>query len=392
MTGSNDTDGRPALLLLSSDAVWTESVLDEAADLGVARLVAASGARDAVALLCGGERFSHLLLHPPAADGLLPDLIGLTVGEAESGIAMVLLGEGGAEVRRLPCGGRAILVRGLRPGWLGPALAESEAVPAGLGADVPLDDLLTALGAGRLQTRYQPVVRLADGVPLGLEALARLEHPTLGTLPPDHFVPRIEAAGFATRLARVAVRRAFAEWGGDALSGLGVRLGVNLPLEVLLLPGMVDRLETWREEADILPGRITVELTETHPVTRPDLLLPVLTRLREAGYSLAIDDVGPAMRDYQDLFALPFTAMKLDKEVVQASASSTVALRFIERATAAARQAGLLVIAEGIETAADLTRMTRLGVDAAQGFLIARPLTAVATLIWHAAWSRRHAA
>jgi EAL domain-containing protein (putative c-di-GMP-specific phosphodiesterase class I) len=392
MTGSNDADNGPALLLLSSDADWTESVRREAAGLGVARLMAVSRASDAVALLCGGERLSHLLLYPPAADGLLPDLIGLTVGEAESGIAMVLLGDDDAEVRRMPCGGRALLVRRPSPGWLGRALGESAAVPAGLEAELPLDDLLTALGAGRLQTRYQPVVRLSDGMPLGLEVLARLEHPTLGTLPPDLFVPRIEAAGFATRLARVVVRRAFADWGGDALSGLGVWLAVNLPLDVLLLPGMADRLETWREDAGILPGRITVELTETHPVTRPDLLRPVLTRLREAGYKLAIDDVGPAMRDHEDLFALPFTAMKLDKDVVQASASSAVALRFVERATMAARRSGLLVIAEGIETAADWTRMERLGVDAAQGFLVARPLTTVATLIWHAAWSRRHAA
>jgi EAL domain-containing protein (putative c-di-GMP-specific phosphodiesterase class I) len=257
---------------------------------------------------------------------------------------------------------------------------------------LPLDDLLAALGAGRLQTRYQPVVRLSDGTPLGLEVLARLEHPALGTLPPDRFVPRIEAAGFATRLARVVVRRAFAEWSGDALPELGVRLGVNLPLDVLLLPGTADRLETWREEAGIRPGRITVELTETHPVVQPDLLRPVLTRLREAGYGLAIDDVGPAMRDHEDLFALPFTAMKLDKDVVHASADSAVALRFVERATAVARRSGLLVIAEGIKTAADWARMERLGVDAAQGFLIARPLTAVATVIWHAAWSRRRAA
>lgn len=392
MTGSNDTDNGPALLLLSSDADWTESVRNEMAALGAARLLSVNHAREAVALLSGGERFSHLLLYPPAADGLLPDLIGLTTGEAESGIATVLLGEGGAQAQRMPGGGRAILVRRSSSGWLRHALAQSEALPAGLDAELPLDDLLAALGAGRLQTRYQPVVRLSDGLPIGLEVLARLEHPTLGTLPPDRFVPRIEAAGFATRLARIVVRRAFAEWGGDALSALGVRLAVNLPLDVLLLPGTADRLETWREEAGIPPGRIVVELTETHPVAQPELLRPVLTRLRAAGYGLAIDDVGPAMRDHEDLFALPFTAMKLDKEVVQASAHNPVALRFVERASAAARRAGLLVIAEGIETAADWARMEQIGVDAAQGFLIARPLTAVATAIWHAAWSRRRAA
>jgi EAL domain-containing protein (putative c-di-GMP-specific phosphodiesterase class I) len=392
MTGSNQENAGPALLLLSDNAGWTESTRAEAAALGIVWLLAVRDAPDALALLSGGQRFTHLLLHPAAADDLLPDLIGLTAGEAESGIATLLLGTGGDAARHLPGGGRATLVAAPTPGWLGPALALSEPAAAGLAAGLPLDDLLAALAAGRLQTRYQPVVRIADGLPIGLEVLARLEYPGLGTLPPDCFVPRIEAAGFATALARVVVRRAFADWRAGALPALGVRLGVNLPLEVLLLPGTAAHLEAWRAEAAIPPGSITVELTETHPVDRPDLLRPVLGVLGDAGYRLAIDDVGPAMANPDALFALPFTSMKLDKEVVRASAGSAAALRFIERAAAAARRAGLLVIAEGVETVADWARMERLGVDAAQGFLIARPLTAAAVAIWHAAWSRRRAA
>ena len=81
------------MLLLSRSARWTDSVRRQAAGLRVERLLAVTDARDAVALLCCGEQFSHLLMHPPAAGELLPDLIGLTTGEAESGIATVLLGK-----------------------------------------------------------------------------------------------------------------------------------------------------------------------------------------------------------------------------------------------------------------------------------------------------------
>ena len=384
----NHADSGPALLLLNRSAGWFDSVRREAAGLRLARLLCVSDARDAVALLCCGERFSHLLIHPPAADGLLPDLIGLTTGEAESGIATVLLGEDGSAARRLPGGGRAMVVAQSSAGWLGRALAQASMVPLEA-VPVPLDDLLAALTAGRLQTRYQPVVRLADGVPIGLEALARLEHPALGTLAPDRFVPQIETAGFAARLAEGVARRAFAEWSGDALLRLELRLAVNLPLDVLLLPGAAERLEGWREEAGIDPGRIIVELTETHPIGHHDLLRPVLTRLRAAGYELAIDDVGPDIRDYQDVIGLPFTTMKLDKAVVRDSARSAAARRFLEAAIAAAKTAGMLVIAEGIEDCADWARMVSLGVDAGQGFLIARPLTAAATTIWYASWPRR---
>ena len=388
MTGLNERTNAPALLLLSRSASWIDSVRHEAAALGVARLLTVSDARDAVALLCCGERFTHLLMTPPSADGLLPDLIGLTTGEAESGIATVLLGEDGAAARGLPGGGRATVVPHASAGWLGGALAQAAASPPNA-EDVPLDELLASLAAGHLQTRYQPVVRLADGVPLGLEALARLEHPALGTLAPDRFVPQIETAGFAARLAELVVRRAFAEWGGDALLRVQLRLAVNMPLDVLLAPGAAERLETWRDEAGIEPGRVIVELTETHPIGRPELLRPVLQQLSASGYRLAIDDVGPDMRDYQDLIGLPFTAMKLDKAVVQDSASSPAARHFLQRAITAARTAGMMVIAEGIEDPASWARMAELGVDAGQGFLIARPLTAAATAIWHASWPRR---
>jgi EAL domain-containing protein (putative c-di-GMP-specific phosphodiesterase class I) len=388
MTGSTLAHDAPALLLLSRNAGWTDSVRREAARLPVARLLTVSDARDAVALLCCGERFSHLLMHPPAADGLLPDLIGLTTGEAESGIATILLGKDGAAARCLPGGGRATVVPRPSEGWLGPALQQAAASPPEP-VPLPLDDLLGSLAAGRLQTRYQPVVRLADGMPLGLEALARLEHPQLGTLAPDRFVPQIEAAGFAARLAELVARRAFAQWGGDALLRLELRLAVNLPLDVLLLPGAAARLEAWRVEAGIDPGRLVVELTETHPIGRPDTLRPVLTGLREAGYGLAIDDVGPDLRDYNEIVGLPFTTMKLDKAVVQDSAASAAARRFLEGAIATAQAAGMLVIAEGIEDHDDWSRMAALGVHAGQGFLIARPLTAAAVGIWHASWPRR---
>jgi EAL domain-containing protein (putative c-di-GMP-specific phosphodiesterase class I) len=388
-TGHQDT--RPGLLLLSRDEKWCDSARGEAARLGGARLLSVTDACHAVELLSGGEHFSHLLMHPPTAEGLLPDLIDLTVGEAESGIAAVLLGEGAEKAQLLPGGGRATVVPRASPGWLGPALAARAEDPPGAESELPLNELLTALAAGRLRTRYQPVVLVSDGAPLGLEALARLEHATLGTLPPDRFVPRLEAAGFALSLARLVARRALAEWGGDALPKLGLRLGINLPLDVLLQPDTPDWLEACRKEAGIAAGHLTVELTETHPIPAPEQLELILARLHAAGYRLSIDDVGADLRGDEALFGMPFDSLKLDKDVVQASATDPAAMQFAERATRTAQAAGRIVIAEGIETEDDWSRMAGIGVDAAQGFLIGRPLTTRAAVIWHAAWLRRHA-
>ena len=204
-------------------------------------------------------------------------------------------------------------------------------------------------------------------------------------------MPQVEAAGYAGLLAETVVRRAFGEWRGDALQKLGLGLAVNLPLDVLMLPGEAELLEAAREQAGIDPGRLTVELTETHPVLRPELLRPVLERLRTVGYQLSIDDVGPGTIDVASLLALPFTVLKLDRDVVRGSESDPAAAGFIATTIAGARQAGMKVSAEGIETVEDWARMERLGVDAAQGFLVGRPLTAVATAIWHEAWLARKA-
>jgi EAL domain-containing protein (putative c-di-GMP-specific phosphodiesterase class I) len=380
----------PTLLLLSGCADWSRATDAATASLGLHAPHTIEHPGEAVALLSAGLRFSHLLVHGPTAGALLPDLIGMTAGEAESGTAAVLLGLDGAAARHAARAGRVTVVPRVSEGWLAQALAAA-ALPVMEPDALPLDDLLGALADGRIEVRYQPVVRIADGTPLGIEALARLDHPVLGTLAPDRFVPQLEAAGYGSELAAAVIGRAFAEWRGDRLRRLGLKLGVNLPVDVLSRPRTADRLETWREAAGIPPDRIVVELTETRPVDDPSALAAVLARLRAVGYGLAMDDVGPGLRQYEDLIGMTFTAMKLDKELMQ-DTDGAVARAFLDRAIAAAHSAGLLVVAEGVEDSRTRARMAARGVDAAQGFRLGRPLPAAAVPIWLADRSCRRVA
>ena len=253
-----------------------------------------------------------------------------------------------------------------------------------------LASLAPALDGGRLSTRYQPIVSLADRRPVGIETLVRLEHSKRGTVPPDLFVPQMEQAGLAIPLTRTVTRQAFADWGDGRLAARDWWLAINFTLDVLMDGGTLEWLEQARAEAGIAPSSIVIELTESRVLSQLALLRERAACLRDRGYRLAIDDVGPEIRDHRPLLDMRFTSMKLDKDLVHESCDSELSHAFLMRAMADAADAELVVVAEGVEDAEIWDRMRDLGVDLAQGFLIARPLPASAIAAWHRQWSSRH--
>lgn len=260
-------------------------------------------------------------------------------------------------------------------------------------APVPPAELHEALAGRWIGARYQPVVRIADRAPVAFEVLARLEHPTRGTLTPDLFIPQMEEAGLGWELTQAVVERALGEFGADRLAALDVALAVNFPLDVLMRPDAAGWLRDACAAHGVPPAQITVELTESQPIGDLDLLRDAVFRLRGHGFRLAIDDVGPAIRDHRQLLNLEFSILKLDKDLVRGSAADAEVRDFLLRALDAAHAARMVVVAEGVEDAAVWDRMASLGVDEAQGFMIARPLAMAAVADWLAAWTsgRPHA-
>ena len=252
-----------------------------------------------------------------------------------------------------------------------------------------LVELHEALAEARIHTRYQPIVRLADSSLVGVEVLARLEHPTRGLLPPDLFVPQIEDAGLAWPLTKAVIRRAFDDWRTWRLDLMDVWVAINFPLDVMLDPAALEWLERERVAANLGAHQITIELTESRPVTHLPALRQATEHLRKLGYRLAIDDVGPDIRDHRTLLDLPFSSLKLDKDLVRDSPDSAGSRAFLLEAIAAAQAAGLLITAEGVEDLDIWNRMAALGVHEAQGFLIARPLPPGSLAAWHADWRGR---
>jgi EAL domain-containing protein (putative c-di-GMP-specific phosphodiesterase class I) len=166
-------------------------------------------------------------------------------------------------------------------------------------------------------------------------------------------------------------------------------MALNFPLDVVLHPAALHRLEALRLASGIASHRIVIELTESRPVEDFAILGRSLEAIRTLGYGVAIDDVGPAVPRLAPLVELPFTSLKLDKERVRRVNTDPEARSFLQRTIASAKAHGLTVVAEGVETVEIWDAMRALGADEAQGFLVARPLPLAAVPVWLEHWSSR---
>lgn len=389
-TSSQEAKPAPCLtrtLLLCGNADWRAATGAELSALGRENaLVVAESPPDAVARLAlTPQRFSHLLVQPDMAGDMLAEMLALIGRGTGRAPALVMLG-------KRPTGKPAQLAVATvddspKPGWLAPALAWQAPDGAAACQGVGIDDVRRALAEDAIRVLYQPMVWLADGRPGGMEALARMEHPVWGRLAPAHFLPALETAGLLPELTQAVVARAFSEWNSARLRAVGMGIGLNLPLDILLRPGFVDWLDARCAEADLTPFNIVVELTETQPVLDVPSLGATVVALRSRGYRVAIDDVGPDQRDPTALLRLPFTSVKLDMTLVRQAAESAEARGYARRVADTAHAAGMIVVAEGIEDADVWAQMQALGADAGQGYAIARPLPAVAVPLWHRTWT-----
>jgi len=252
-------------------------------------------------------------------------------------------------------------------------------------------EIQAVLTGTMIETRYQPIVRLTDRTVAAVEVLARLNHPARGMLLPHRFIPQIEDAGHAAALTETVARRAFAEMAALPATPLPLDIALNFPLDVLLVPQALALLDIQRRREDIDAERVIIELTESRPVEDVPALKVAISRLRDAGYQVVIDDVEPRVPLLEALLDLPFNGIKLDKGVVMRLADDTAAHDFVARMIAVAKARGLTITAEGVEDAATWDRLAEMGVDHAQGFLVARPLTAAAIPSWIRRWSKRSA-
>ena len=237
-------------------------------------------------------------------------------------------------------------------------------------------ELRHAIDTGELVVYSQPKARLRDGQVTGVEALVRWQHPQRGSLPPDEFIPLAEQTGLIGRLTEVVLTDALEAVAGWRRSGLDVSVAVNLSVRSLYDPELPARVAAQLTAHQLPPGALELEITESTMMDRPAAAAEMLQRLADLGVHVAVDDYGTGHSSLAYLHRLPVSTLKIDKSFVLAMEASVEAAAIVRSTIELAHSLGLSVVAEGVETDAVWSRLNDLGCDAAQGFLLSRPVPA----------------
>ena len=241
--------------------------------------------------------------------------------------------------------------------------------------------LRSALEHDELRVFYQPIFRLTDLRPVGVEALVRWQHPTRGLLPPAEFIDVAEDCGLIVPVGAWVLAescRQVVEWNRDLPADEALSLSVNVSARQLGEPDLVETVATTLHDAGIDPGRVDIwlEVTETLVLRDPETAAARLTELQALGVRLAVDDFGTGYSSLSYLRRFPVSALKVDRAFVAGLGHSAEDEAIVVAMVRLAHALGLVVVAEGVESDVQLARLQEIGCDFAQGFLLQVPLPA----------------
>jgi diguanylate cyclase (GGDEF)-like protein len=237
-----------------------------------------------------------------------------------------------------------------------------------------VSELRRALRRDEFELHYQPQMALADQRIVGAEALLRWRHPERGLILPDEFIPIAESSGLIGLIGDWVLRAACAQAKRWQIAGLSVRVAVNLSAVQLEQEDLPQRVAAFLSDTGLPGNLLELEITESAAMRAVEEIVPRLSALHALGVKVSVDDFGTGYSSLAYLQQLPIHKMKIDHAFV-ARVHEDAASASICRAVIQLGQAlGLTVIAEGVETAAQLQVLGRFGCDEIQGFLLARPL------------------
>jgi EAL domain-containing protein (putative c-di-GMP-specific phosphodiesterase class I) len=238
-----------------------------------------------------------------------------------------------------------------------------------------IDEISDGISAGEFHPYFQPKIDLASGRVVGAEALARWRHPEFGMIGPNAFIPPLERAGQLESLTFQMIAQASTAGRRWRDAGAHVTVSVNLSPSLLDNPGLAARVAGIVSSAGLKPQDIVLEITETAAARNLGSTLENLVRLRMRGFGLSIDDYGTGFSTLQQLQLVPFTELKIDKCFVAGCDASNSFRSIIGSSVQLAHGLGAIAVAEGIETRSEWEVLKQSGCDAAQGYLISRPLS-----------------
>ena len=239
-------------------------------------------------------------------------------------------------------------------------------------------ELRRAIEREEIKVLYQPIVRLEDRAIAGFEALARWDHPKLGRLSPAEFISIAEEIGLIVDLGLFVLEhtaRQLAQWQAATRSREPVFASVNVSSRQLLRHDLIQDLRGVLGRTSLARGTLKLEITESLVMENPEHAAQMLTRIKELGAGLSLDDFGTGHSSLAYLQRFPFDTIKIDQSFVRTTPRGTrpVILRSI---IALAHDLGMEVVAEGAETDSDAVELYQLGCEYAQGFAFGEPMSA----------------
>jgi EAL domain-containing protein (putative c-di-GMP-specific phosphodiesterase class I) len=223
---------------------------------------------------------------------------------------------------------------------------------------------------------YQPQISIATGKVTGLEALVRWQHPENGVMNPMDFIGIAEESNFIHLLGDHIFQLACAQirrWQDNGMEPIPV--GVNVSPRQFQWEGIVERLLSIVDATGVPPGLLQIELTESAIMKDSDAARRKLSELKRHGIALSVDDFGTGHSSLASLQSFPIDTLKIDRSFVE-RADSQEGGAILRAIVLMAHTLRMTVVAEGVETEAQLALLRRIGCDQAQGYLFARPVPA----------------
>ncbi|MFT7599456.1 MAG: diguanylate cyclase (GGDEF)-like protein/PAS domain S-box-containing protein [Acidimicrobiales bacterium] len=333
-------------------------------------VVVCEGLPDDEAAELTAERFAHSLREPMFINDVevpVSASIGLVVNSEESSPEN-LLRRAGQAMYRAKTSGRNQLVRF--------SIDETTRSTNGDAVyDVSLEDLAAAIRRRQLRVHYQPVMHNVSGEIVGLEALVRWQHPSLGLLTPASFLPLAEDLGIVEKIDAWVLKQGMAalgRWVAESEAAADWFVAFNISPTNYNKRTFADTLERYATKFEVRPSQIVLERNETWFMNQTPTAVLTTRALRQAGFRISLDHFGTGSSSLSEVSTLEFDILKIDRSFVRGASNHLAYV--LEAMQNMADELGLRPIVEGIETEDELAIVTKAGIEWAQGFLLCRPI------------------
>ena len=377
-----------SVLVLDDDPFFIELLGSMLEQVGVNNVSSATTGQDALDLLSNKHNGIHMILcdlNMPAMDGI--EFLRHVAEMGFAGAVVLISGENERVLRSVEMLAKArklnilgAVEKPLKTDQLRTFVLEYQrsVKPTGVSRTaefVEVDDIKEAISNRAFDVHFQPKVSVRDKKIHGAEVLVRWFRDGNRTVPPDSFIPIAEEFGLINGVTDIVFDKALAHLANVPPALSEMTLGLNVSVDSLDRLDFPEYIVEMAESHKVDARRLILEVTESRLMSDITIALDILARLSIKGVQLSIDDFGTGYSSMEQLQRAPFNELKIDRAFVVDACNDKASRAIVESSVELARKLGMVTIAEGIETEEDWKLMSHLGVDFAQGYYVARPMS-----------------